>query len=60
MALEELRKSAAEAAGTVPVEIVAMTRIRPRNLLITAAVAVSAYLLIGQLADVGFRRSPTT
>ena len=32
-----------------------MARIRPRNLLITAAVAVSAYLLIGQLADIGFK-----
>jgi uncharacterized membrane protein YbhN (UPF0104 family)/tRNA A-37 threonylcarbamoyl transferase component Bud32 len=55
VALEELRKSAALAAGTVPVEIVAMRRIRPRDLLLTAAVAFSAYLLIGQLADVGFR-----
>ena len=54
VALDELRKTAAEAAGTVPVEIAAMTRIRPRNLLIIAAVAVSAYLLIAQLADVGF------
>ena len=52
--LEELRKTAAEAAGTVPVEIVPMTRIRPRNLLMTAAIAVSAYLLIAQLADIGF------
>ena len=32
-----------------------MTRIRPRNLLITAAIAVSAYLLIAQLADIGFK-----
>jgi uncharacterized membrane protein YbhN (UPF0104 family)/tRNA A-37 threonylcarbamoyl transferase component Bud32 len=55
VALEKLRGTAAEAAGTAPVEIVPMTRIRPRNLLITAAVAVSAYLLIGQLADIGFK-----
>ena len=55
VALDELRKTAAEAAGTVPVEIAAMTRIRPRNLLITAAIAVSAYLLIAQLADIGFK-----
>jgi uncharacterized membrane protein YbhN (UPF0104 family) len=53
--LEELRKTAAEAAGTVPVEIVPMSRIRPRNLLMTAAIAVSAYLLIAQLADIGFK-----
>jgi uncharacterized membrane protein YbhN (UPF0104 family)/tRNA A-37 threonylcarbamoyl transferase component Bud32 len=55
VALEELRTSAALAAGTVPVEIASMRRIRPGNLLITAAVAFSAYLLIGQLADIGFR-----
>jgi glycosyltransferase 2 family protein len=55
VALEELRTTAAEAAGTVPVEIVAMHRIRLRNLLLTVAVAFSVYLLIGQLADVGFR-----
>jgi uncharacterized membrane protein YbhN (UPF0104 family)/tRNA A-37 threonylcarbamoyl transferase component Bud32 len=54
VALEELRRTAAEAAGTAPVEIVPMTRIRPRNLLITAAIAVSAYVLIAQLADIGF------
>jgi uncharacterized membrane protein YbhN (UPF0104 family)/tRNA A-37 threonylcarbamoyl transferase component Bud32 len=54
VALQELRKTAAEAAGTAPVEIAAMTRIRPRDVLITAAIAVSAYLLIGQLADIGF------
>jgi uncharacterized membrane protein YbhN (UPF0104 family)/tRNA A-37 threonylcarbamoyl transferase component Bud32 len=54
VALEELRTAAAAAAETVPVAIVPMTRIRPRNLLITAAVLFSAYLLIGQLADIGF------
>jgi uncharacterized membrane protein YbhN (UPF0104 family) len=54
VALEQLRKTAAEAAGTVPVQVVAMMRVRPRNLLITAALAFSAYLLIGQLADIGF------
>jgi glycosyltransferase 2 family protein len=54
LALDELRRSAAAAAGTEPVEIVAMARFRPRNLLITAALAVSAYLLIAQLAEIGF------
>jgi glycosyltransferase 2 family protein len=54
VALNRLRKSAAEAAGTEPVEIVAMARFRLRNLLITAAFAFSAYLLIGQLAEIGF------
>lgn len=55
VALDELRTTAAEAAGTAPVEIAAMTRIRPRDLLLTAAIAVSAYLLIVQLADIGFK-----
>jgi uncharacterized membrane protein YbhN (UPF0104 family)/tRNA A-37 threonylcarbamoyl transferase component Bud32 len=54
VALKELRRSAAEAAGSKPVEIVSMARIRPIDLLITAAVAVSAYLLIAQLAEIGF------
>jgi uncharacterized membrane protein YbhN (UPF0104 family)/tRNA A-37 threonylcarbamoyl transferase component Bud32 len=54
VALEELRSSAAQAAGTEPVEIVAMRRVRPRDLLLTAAVAFAAYLLIVQLADIGF------
>jgi glycosyltransferase 2 family protein len=54
LALDELRTSAAAAAGTEPVEIVAMTRFRLRNLLITAALAASAYLLIAQLAEIGF------
>jgi glycosyltransferase 2 family protein len=31
-----------------------MRRIRPRDLLITAALVFAAYLLIGQLADIGF------
>jgi uncharacterized membrane protein YbhN (UPF0104 family)/tRNA A-37 threonylcarbamoyl transferase component Bud32 len=55
IALKELRTSAAEAAGTDPVDIAPIARIRPRNLLITAAVAVSAYLLIAQLTDIGLR-----
>jgi glycosyltransferase 2 family protein len=54
VALEELRKTTAAAAGTAPVAIVPMTRIRPRDLVLTAAVLFSVYLLIGQLADVGF------
>jgi uncharacterized membrane protein YbhN (UPF0104 family)/tRNA A-37 threonylcarbamoyl transferase component Bud32 len=55
VALEELRKTAAETTGTVLAEIVPMTRMRPRDLLITAAIAFSAYLLIAQLADIGFK-----
>jgi tRNA A-37 threonylcarbamoyl transferase component Bud32 len=54
VALESLRTAAAAAAGTDPVEIAPMTRIRPRNLLITAAVLFSGYVLIAQLADIGF------
>jgi uncharacterized membrane protein YbhN (UPF0104 family)/tRNA A-37 threonylcarbamoyl transferase component Bud32 len=54
VALAELRTAAAAAAGTAPVAIVPMARIRLRNLLVTAAVLFSAYVLIGQLADIGF------
>jgi glycosyltransferase 2 family protein len=53
VALDELRRSAATAAGTEPVEVLPMRRVRPRNLLITAAIAFAAYLLIGQLAQIG-------
>lgn len=54
MALDELRAAATDAAGTDPVEIVAMRRIRPRDFLVTAAVGFAAYLLISQLAEIGF------
>jgi uncharacterized membrane protein YbhN (UPF0104 family)/tRNA A-37 threonylcarbamoyl transferase component Bud32 len=54
VALTKLRAAAATAAGTQPVEIVPMRRIRGRDFLVTAAVAFAAYLLISQLAKIGF------
>ncbi|MCI4066317.1 lysylphosphatidylglycerol synthase domain-containing protein [Micromonospora sp. R77] len=54
VALRELRSAAAAAAGTDPVEIAPMARIRPRNVLLTAAVLFSVYALVAQLADFGF------
>ena len=52
--LKDLRTAVAEATGTEAPEIVEMRRIRPKDLLITAALVFAAYLLIGQLADIGF------
>jgi uncharacterized membrane protein YbhN (UPF0104 family)/tRNA A-37 threonylcarbamoyl transferase component Bud32 len=54
LALKKLRTAAAQAAGTEPVDIAPMRRIRGRDFLVTAAVAVAAYLLISQLAEIGF------
>jgi glycosyltransferase 2 family protein len=55
VALDRLRADAAQATGSEPVEPAQLRRIRPRDFLITAAVAFSAYLLISQLAGIGFR-----
>ncbi len=52
--LKELRTAAAQAAGTEVPEIAPLRRIRPRDLVLTAAVVFAAYLLISQLADIGF------
>ena len=52
--LKDLRAAVAEATGTEAPEIVEMRRIRPKDLLLTAALIFAAYLLIGQLADIGF------
>ena len=54
VALADLRTAAARAAGTTPPEIVPLRRIRPKDLLLMAAVIFAAYLLISQLADIGF------
>ena len=54
VALKELGAAAAAAAGIQPVEIAPMRRIRLRDFLVTTAVAFAAYLLISQLADIGF------
>ena len=54
VALMELRAAAAQATRTEPVDIAPMRRIRGRDFLATAAVAFAAYLLISQLAEIGF------
>ncbi len=52
--LKDLRTAAASAAGTEAAEIVPLRRIRPQDLLLTAALILAAYLLITQLAEIGF------
>jgi uncharacterized membrane protein YbhN (UPF0104 family)/tRNA A-37 threonylcarbamoyl transferase component Bud32 len=50
----KLRKGAAAAVGQDPPDLVPLHRVRPRDLLLTAALIVAAYLLISKLADIGF------
>ncbi|MGH3083468.1 MAG: lysylphosphatidylglycerol synthase domain-containing protein [Gaiellaceae bacterium] len=53
--LKDLRAAAAEAAGMEkPPEIAPLRRVRPKDLLLTAAVIFAAYVLITKLADIGF------
>jgi glycosyltransferase 2 family protein len=54
VSVDELRAAAARAAGAEPPEIVPLRRVRPKDLLLMAAVVLAAYLLISQLADIGF------
>jgi glycosyltransferase 2 family protein len=54
VALKDLRVAIAEATGTEPPAIAPLRRVRPRDLLATAALIVGAYLLITQLAEIGF------
>jgi uncharacterized membrane protein YbhN (UPF0104 family)/tRNA A-37 threonylcarbamoyl transferase component Bud32 len=53
--LKELRAAAAAATGQEEPELAPLLRIRPKDLLMTAALVFAAYLLISQLADIGFR-----
>jgi uncharacterized membrane protein YbhN (UPF0104 family)/tRNA A-37 threonylcarbamoyl transferase component Bud32 len=53
--LKDLRAAAAAAAGQEVPELAPLHRVRPKDLLMTAALAFAAYLLISQLADIGFR-----
>jgi uncharacterized membrane protein YbhN (UPF0104 family)/tRNA A-37 threonylcarbamoyl transferase component Bud32 len=55
VALNTLRAQAASTTGVKEPDITPMRRISWRDLLTTAAVGIAAYLLISQLADVGFR-----
>jgi uncharacterized membrane protein YbhN (UPF0104 family)/tRNA A-37 threonylcarbamoyl transferase component Bud32 len=53
--LKDLRAAAAAAAGMEkPPEIAPLRRVRPKDLLLTAAVIFAAYVLISKLADIGF------
>ncbi len=52
--VNDLRAAAARAAGTESPEIVPLRRIRPKDIALMAAVILAAYLLISQLADIGF------
>jgi uncharacterized membrane protein YbhN (UPF0104 family) len=52
--LKELREQAAQATGQQVPELVPLRRVRPRDLVATALVAVGAYLLISKLAKIGF------
>ena len=55
VALKDLRVAAATAAGLEkPPELEPLRRMRPRDFLLTALIFVAAYLLITQLADIGF------
>jgi uncharacterized membrane protein YbhN (UPF0104 family)/tRNA A-37 threonylcarbamoyl transferase component Bud32 len=52
--LKNLRAAAAEATGQEVPELVPLRRIRPRDVLITVMLGFAAYLLITQLAEIGF------
>jgi uncharacterized membrane protein YbhN (UPF0104 family) len=54
VALDKLRADAATATGVAEPEITPLRRVTFRDLVTTAAVAFAAYLLISQLAEVGF------
>jgi uncharacterized membrane protein YbhN (UPF0104 family)/tRNA A-37 threonylcarbamoyl transferase component Bud32 len=52
--LKELRAAAAEATGVPEPELAQLRRIRPRDVLTMAALVFAAYLIISQLAEIGF------
>jgi uncharacterized membrane protein YbhN (UPF0104 family) len=52
--LNKLRADAAAVTGTEEPEIVPLRRVRPRDILSMILLGVAAYLLITQLADIGF------
>ena len=54
LGLDALRTEAAKATGQEVPKLVPLRRMRPRDLAGTAMVAVAAYLLITQLAKIGF------
>ena len=55
IALKDLRRAAASVTGAeAPPELAPMRRFRAQDFLMTALVAAAAYLLITQLAEIGF------
>ena len=52
--LKELRAAAAAATGIAEPEIAPLRRVRPKDVLTMAALVVAAYLIISQLAEIGF------
>jgi uncharacterized membrane protein YbhN (UPF0104 family)/tRNA A-37 threonylcarbamoyl transferase component Bud32 len=52
--LKELLASAAEATGQKPPELAPLRRVRPKDLVLMAALVFAAYLVITQLAEIGF------
>jgi glycosyltransferase 2 family protein len=52
--LKNLRSAIAESTGTSVPEIAELRRIRPKDILLMAALVFAAYLLISQLAEIGF------
>jgi uncharacterized membrane protein YbhN (UPF0104 family)/tRNA A-37 threonylcarbamoyl transferase component Bud32 len=52
--IKELRAAAAAATRTPEPELVPLRRVRPKDLLTMAALIVAAYLVITQLAEIGF------
>ena len=52
--LKDLRAAAAAATGTPEPEVVPLRRVTPRGLLTMAALVFAAYLVISQLAEIGF------
>jgi len=52
--LKKLRADVATATGQEVAEVAPLRRVRPRDLLVTAALIFATYLLISKLAEVGF------
>jgi glycosyltransferase 2 family protein len=52
--LKDLRAAAAAATGQESPEVAPLRRMRPKDLLLTAALIFGAYLLISKLASIGF------
>ena len=54
IALKDLRAAAAAATGVEEPEIAPLRRVRPKDILLMAFVVFAAYLLLTQLAEIGF------